>query len=42
MPCPAANILVCIPLISEELRHDVRLWINIKLHKIANLKHRYS
>ena len=42
MSCPAANILFRIPLISEEIKHDVRIQINIKLRKIASLKHKYQ
>ena len=40
--CPAANILIKIPLISDEIRHDVRDRIEYKLHKIANLKRKFS
>ena len=42
MPCPVAGLSVRIPIISEELRRDVRRRINIKRHKISHLKLSYS
>ena len=40
--CPAANILIKIPLVSVEIRNDIRDRIEYKLHKISNLKCKFS
>ena len=42
MPCPVAGLLVRLPIISEELRRDVRRRIIIKHQKISQLKISYS
>ena len=42
MPCPVAGLLVRLPIISEELRRDIRRRIIIKRQKISQLKISYS